>query len=125
MVKYLDMVRAIAKLLKTSFPTYNIYTEEIKQGMKRPAFHINLMPQSSVNFNRYYREQRILVDVSYFSEEDPDLQSSQKNLDMANILQNVFNLGIPALDNVVFLGGLTFNVVDRVLHTTFNQSIVS
>lgn len=119
MIKFSDIVRHLSKLLKGSFPTYNIYTEEIIENVKRPAFHINLMPESSSNFNIYYREQACMVDISYFSDEKPDLQSRLKNMDMCNTLQGILNTNLSVLDRKLIINNLTFDIVDRVLHTTF------
>lgn len=119
-IKYNDIVNHLKKLLKTNFPTYKIYSDEIKENMIRPAFHINLMPETSINFNVFYREQNVLIDISYFSDDLPDMQSKTKNLDMANTLQNIFNTDIKIYDNYINVSELDFDIVDRVLHTTFN-----
>lgn len=121
-VTYNDVVNHVKLVLSKSFTDYSIYSEEVKEGMKRPAFHINLLPEMSINFNKYYREQNVLVDVAYFSDEEEDLQSKEKNLDMASKLQNVFNMDLKVLDRFLNIQNLTYDIVDRVLHTTFNLS---
>lgn len=88
--------------------------------MQRPSFQIQLMPLVSRNFNEYYREQRALIDISYYSDEKPDLQSNFKNFAMANSLENVLNTDIKVLDRNLDLQELEFETVDRVLHSTFN-----
>lgn len=119
-VTFNDIVNGLKLILSTNFIDYNIYFEEIKQEMARPAFHINMMPLTSNNFNQYYREQRCLVDISYFSEESTDLQSNFKNLEMSNKIQSVLNTDIKVLDRNLNLQELEFETVDRILHTTFN-----
>lgn len=122
-VKYTDIVSAIKSLLHTGFPTYTIYSEEITEGMKRPAFHINLLPETSTNFNKFYRDQLVMVDISYFSDEPVDLQSKVKNLDMAYKLQDIFDMSLSVLDRAIHVDNLTYEITDdRVLHTTFNLS---
>jgi len=119
MVKFSDLLNGLTKILFTNFAGHKIYSEEIVQGMKRPSFFIQLMPLSSLNFNEYYREQRALVDISYFSDEAPDLQSNLKNFEMANAMQSVLNTDIKVLDRNLNLQELEFETVDRVLHSTF------
>lgn len=120
MVKFEDLSNGICKILKTSFPTHKIYTEEIKQGMQRPSFFVSIIPLASDNFNTYYREQRAMVDISYFSEEKSDLQSNKKNFEMAHKLQSVLNTDLKILDRNLNLQELEYETVERVLHTTFN-----
>lgn len=119
MIKFNDLLNGLKKILSDNFKDHKVYSEKIIQKINRPAFHINLMPLVSNNFNIYYREQRAMVDISYFSDEPPDLQSSVKNFDMANILQSVLNTDIKVLDRNLNLQGLEFEIIDRVLHTTF------
>lgn len=121
MIKYTDLVNGLVKILSTNFPTYNVYKEPIIQNIKRPAFHINVLPIASNNFNEYYREQTCLVDITYFSDEQADLQSHLKNLEMTNSLQTVLNTDIKVLDRNINLQELDFTWDDeRVLHTQFN-----
>lgn len=120
MIKFNELLSGITRILKDNFRDHTIYKEEIKQDMTRPAFHVNMMPLSSTNFNKYYREQRVLIDISYFSDDMPDLQKRTANFDMMNKLQSVLNTDIKVLDRNINLQELEFDTVDRVLHTTFN-----
>lgn len=120
-VSYQDIVNHIKKLLSANFVDYHIYDDAVRENMKRPSFNINLLPEMSSNFNRFYREQTVMVDVAYFSEEESDLQSKAKNLDMAYKLQNVFNYSLSVLDRNLHIDNLTYNITDdRVLHVIFN-----
>lgn len=117
MLKFNDVVNGLCEILSSNFITYNIYTEEIIQELIRPAFHINVIPITSNNFNEYYREQQCIVDISYFSDEDTDLQSNAKNLEMSNNLQSVLNTDLKILDRNLHLQELQFDTIDKVLHT--------
>jgi len=119
LVKFNDLLNGLKTILFNAFSGHAIYSEEITQGMKRPSFHINLKPLSSINFNDYYRQQRALIDISYFSDEAADLQSNLKNFAMANNLESVLNTDIKVLDRNLNLQELEFETVDRVLHSTF------
>ena len=119
MVKFNDLLNGLKTILFNNFTGHAIYSEEITQGMKRPSFFIQLMPLSSLNFNDYYRQQRALIDISYFSDEAADLQSNFKNFEMANNLEAVLNTDIKVLDRNLNLQELEFETVDRILHSTF------
>lgn len=119
-VKYNDLASGISKILKTALPTYKMYTEPITQNLVRPAFFINVIPVSCLNQNIYFREQRALIDISYFSDELPDLQSNKKNNAMANSLENILNCDLKILDRNLNLSEIEFNTEDRVLHATFS-----
>jgi len=119
-VKFSDLLNGLKKVLHDNFIGHTIYTEPIIEGQKRPSFMIQLMPLTSTNFNDYYREQKVLIDISYFSNEPADLQSNLKNFEMANLLENAFDGGIKVLDRILNLQELDFNIVERVLHSTFN-----
>jgi len=118
------------KVLSTNFAGHAIYSEAVIENMARPSFFIQLMPLNSTQFNEYYREQKVLIDISYFSDEPADLQSNLKNFEMANLLENALNNGIKVLDRVLNLQELDFNIVERVLHSTFtvlwyNENVVT
>lgn len=120
MITFNDIPNAISATLTKAFPTHTKYFEEITQKIHRPAFHINVMPESSVNFNKYYREQNLLVDITYFSDEQPALQSKTDNFDMINKLQNVLNMSLEVKDRKLNIQQLNFDIIDRLLHATFN-----
>jgi len=120
LVGFVDVLNGLKKVLSTNFVGHAIYSEPIAEGMTRPAFFIQLLPVLSSNFNDYYREQRALIDISYFSDEPPDLQSNVKNFTMANLLENALNNGIKVLDRNLNVQDLEFETVDRVLHSTIN-----
>jgi len=119
-IKFNDLVNGISKILKTNFPTHKIYTEEIIQKLERPCFHINTKPLKSNNFNKYFREQRVLVDISYFSDEKKDLQTNGNNFNMMNNLETVINTDIKVLDRNLNVQELEFDTIDKVMHAMFN-----
>ena len=119
-VKFNDVSNAICKLLKTNFPTHSIYTEEVIQKLKRPSFHISVIPINSTMDNVFYNQQNVLIDISYFSDEKPDLQSVDSNNEMANTLQKTLNTGFQVKDRFLKIDQLTFETIDRVLHTNFS-----
>jgi hypothetical protein len=118
-LSYNDIGEGISKILKAAFPTYKMFFEPVTSGMQRPSFFINTIPVSCLNQNIYFREQRALIDINYFSDELPDLQSNKKNNAMANSLENILNCDLKILDRNLNLSEIEFNTQDRVLHATF------
>jgi len=119
-VKFSDLLNGLKKVLSTNFVGHTIYSEAVIEGMARPSFFIQLMPLTSTQFNDYYREQKVLIDISYYSDEPADLQSNLKNFTMANLIENALNGNIKVLDRNLNVQELEFETVDRVLHSTFN-----
>lgn len=118
-IKFKDLINALSKVLSTNFKDYSIYIEDVEQNMKVPAFHINVLPVSSSNFNIYYREQLVLVDITFFSSKWLSKRVKKENLEMANKLQEVLNTDLQVLDRRLNIKKVEQNIVENVLHTTF------
>lgn len=121
MTGYNDIRDAIMKLLKTAYPTANIYGEEIQQGFKRPAFFVQLVPGASTTINIAHRQKSILADVHYFS----DAVASERNRDMwnkAEELDAVFGTTLCVEDRNFFIQDAQPEIVDEVLQYQFNLS---
>jgi len=65
-----DIVKAISKTLKTEFPECKIYGEEVKQGLKAPAFTIFSIQSTMEKMpNNRYRRLNPFV-IHYFPKDD-------------------------------------------------------
>ena len=118
-IEFIDIINAITKTLSDRFPDNQIYIDEIEENMITPCFQINLMPLTIVNENNLYRQQNVLIDISYITDTNAQLSNKNKCLEMSNKLQNVLNEGISVLDNFIDIQELEFDIVDKILHTTF------
>lgn len=92
---------------------YEIYGEEIKQGLKEPCFFIKLLKssQNQVVRNRYFRRQSF--DIHYFPE-----SSIQAEKEMLNIADKLYEtLEYIKCENDIFRGTeMNHEIVDNVLH---------
>lgn len=115
MMTLLDIQKAISKKLNSKYNNYYIYVEEVKQGLKRPSFFINIMPISTDNFVAY-QDKLINIDIMYFSKNE----TNAENLDMINLLEDLFKMTLEINDRVITIKSLNFKVVDDILHCSFS-----
>ena len=62
----LDMKKAVTKKLKEAFPECNIYTKRVEQGMKAPAFHVDLVPYDAPSIGVHGRRIHYFVNCTFF-----------------------------------------------------------
>ena len=83
----LDMKKAITKKLKDAFPECNIYTKRVEQGMKTPAFHVDLVPYDAPKVGLYGRKIHYFINCTFFPTIEGDLD---QNLQAWEIWKNTF-----------------------------------
>lgn len=92
---------------------YEIYSEEIKQGLKEPCFFIKLLKSSKeqVIGNRYFRRQAF--DIHYFPK-----SSTQSEKEMLNMVDKLYEaLEYIKCEDEIFRGTeMKHEIVDNVLH---------
>lgn len=115
MITLLDIQKSISRKLDSKFSDYYIYTEEVKDGLKRPSFFINIMPISTKNFIAN-KEKLINIDIMYFSENE----TNEEKLNMINMLEDLLNITLEIKDRVITIESLDFKVVNDILHCIFN-----
>lgn len=115
MITLIDIQKSISRKLNSKFNDHFIYSEEVKQGLKRPAFFINIIPISTDNFP-VYKEKLINIDIMYFSSNE----TSEENLNMINMLEELFNMTLIIADREITIGSLNFRIVDDILHCNFS-----
>ena len=72
----LDMKKAVTKKLKEAFPDYNIYSKRVEQGMKAPAFHVDLVPYDAPKVGLYGRSIHYFVNGTFFPTVEGDLEQN-------------------------------------------------
>ena len=83
----LDMKKTITKKLKDAFPECNIYTKRVEQGMKTPAFHVDLVPYDAPKVGLYGRKIHYFINCTFFPTIEGDLD---QNLQAWEIWKNTF-----------------------------------
>lgn len=115
MITLMDIQKAISRKLDSKFTTHYIYVEEVKEGLKRPSFFINIMPVSTDNFITY-KEKLANIDIMYFSKNE----TNNENLEMINLLESLFNTPLKIQDREITIRSLNFKVIDNILHCNFS-----
>ena len=72
----LDMKKAVTKKLKEAFPECNIYTKRVEQGMKAPAFHVDLVPYDAPSIGVHGRRIHYFVNCTFFPTVEGDLDQN-------------------------------------------------
>lgn len=72
----LDMKKAVTKKLKEAFPECNIYTKRVEQGMKSPAFHVDLVPYDAPKVGVHGRTIHYFVNCTFFPTIEGDLDQN-------------------------------------------------
>ena len=72
----LDMKKAVTKKLKEAFPECNIYSKRVEQGMKAPAFHVDLVPYDAPKVGVHGRSIHYFVNCTFFPTVEGDLDQN-------------------------------------------------
>ena len=72
----LDMKKAVTKKLKEAFPECNIYSKRVEQGMKAPAFHVDLIPYDAPKVGVHGRRIHYFVNCTFFPTVEGDLDQN-------------------------------------------------
>jgi hypothetical protein len=72
----LDMKKAVTKKLKEAFPECNIYTKRVEQGMKAPAFHVDLVPYDAPKVGVHGRTIHYFINCTFFPTVEGDLDQN-------------------------------------------------
>ena len=83
----LDMKKAVTKKLKEAFPECNIYTKRVEQGMKTPAFHVDLVPYDAPKVGVHGRRIHYFINCTFFPTVEGDLD---QNLQAWETWKNAF-----------------------------------
>ena len=92
---------------------YEVYNEEIKQGLKEPCFFISCLNPTNRIFlgKRYFRENNFCIQYFPKSEHKPNAECYE----VAEKLNRCLEL-IPVLDEVLHGTDMKFEVIDGVLN---------
>lgn len=94
MITYEDILRAVIKILNTTYPTIPIYGDEVTEGYKLPCFFTTLLPIESETQTKNYIITNLLIVISYFS----DCKDSLKCLEVMSTLKRQFGISLDVDD---------------------------
>jgi hypothetical protein len=114
------IIKGISRALYDEFgDDYNIYTEDIKQGLEEPCFFIQCINPRITRFrgSRYYRENQFAI--QYFP------KSKDYRKECFNVIDRMYTaLEFIAVDGGPILGkGIDTNIYDGVLSFTINYDM--
>ena len=75
-ISTLDIKKAVTKKLKDAFPQCNIYTKRVEQGMKTPAFHVDIVPYDAPKVGKYGRSIHYFINCTFFPTVEGDLDQN-------------------------------------------------
>lgn len=118
-----DIINAIAISLKTEFGSgYSIYTENIEQGLREPAFSIVLLESINEQIVGVRYKRTSAFDVHYFPKDK--LNAKRECIDVAERLTLCLEF-IKSVDNIYHMIKMNYEIVDGVLHffVTYNPIV--
>lgn len=101
MLSLLSVLKAVADLLKTKYPSpeTSYYTDEIVEGFKEPCFFIKLIKTKNTETKNTNRNSLSII-ITYFADENKNRQLAF--IDCQDSVENAFSIG--------------FSVAERFLH---------
>ncbi len=123
MTSYNDIRDAIITILKTAYPTYSIYGEEIQQGYKHPAFYVQLIPEPASTINKAHRQKQILIIVHYFSSATANARARDM-WEVADELDTLFTASLTVDDRSIYIQEANPEIIDEVLQYQINMSYI-
>lgn len=69
-INIIDIKNAIVKKLKQAFPECNIYSSRVEQSMKKPCFHLDIVPFESPKVGKYGYHIHYFINCTYFPEKE-------------------------------------------------------
>lgn len=117
----IDIQNAIAKTIRAEFGDgYDIYTENIEQGLREPCFSIVLLEafNEKIIGNRY--ERTSAWDIHFFPKDK--LNAKRECLEVAERLTLCLDF---LIDNISHMIKMNYEIVDGVLHffVTYNPIV--
>ena len=94
MIAYQDILKAVIKVLNTTYPAIPIYGDEVTEGYKLPCFFTTLLPIESKTQTKNYISTNLLIVISYFS----DCKNSLKCLQVMSKLKQAFGICLSVED---------------------------
>lgn len=111
-MKLADIKTAIVARLQSQIPGVNIPAMEVKQGFKKPAFFVEIVPISKVNQSPGQFTRSVTVIIHYFSVNETHIE----NLEMQDQLEEAFDLILTVGDRWLIIDHIESEIVDKVLH---------
>ena len=84
-----NIKNSIVKKLKTSYPSYEVYDELVKQGMIEPCFFVKIIEQDTTKEMKNRYKFKYMFDIHYFLDENTVNLNEQYHSMAENLFENL------------------------------------
>ena len=114
-------ISGICAALKSKYPEYSIYKEDVHQNLEPPCFHVNLISSDFIKQAGRRAELRNQYDIKFFPDEGGEIEK-QCNSVMMNLLDQLAFITLPDGD-LLRATNVSAESVDDVLHFSCGYNI--
>ena len=119
MIKLRSIQKALVELLKSKYPTYKVYFDNVEKSSV-PYFYVEMFVHSSVGDYTYF-DRTVQVDISFRAMEDKNGRIKRSELyEMSDSLECIFRPVLQVEDRYITINDFEHTFIDEVLHFIFN-----
>lgn len=119
MIKLRAIQKALVELLKSKYPNYKVYFDNIEKS-KAPYFYIEMFVRSGIGDYTYF-DRTVQVDITFRPIEDKYGRIKRSELyEMSDSLECLFRPVLKVDDRYITINDFEHTFIDEVLHFIFN-----
>ena len=119
MIKLRAIQKALVELLKSKYPNYKVYFDNIEKS-NAPYFYIEMFVRSGVGDYTYF-DRNVQVDITFRPIEDKYGRIKRSELyEMSDSLECLFRPVLKVDDRYITINDFEHTFIDEVLHFIFN-----
>lgn len=119
MIKLRAIQKALVELLKSEYPNYKVYFDNIEKS-NAPYFYIEMFVRSGVGDYTYF-DRTVQVDITFRPIEDKYGRIKRSELyEMSDSLECLFRPVLKVDDRYITINDFEHTFIDEVLHFIFN-----
>jgi hypothetical protein len=119
MIKLRAIQKALVELLKSKYPNYKVYFDNIEKS-NTPYFYIEMFVRSGVGDYTYF-DRTVQVDITFRPIEDKYGRIKRSELyEMSDSLECLFRQVLKVDDRYITINDFEHTFIDEVLHFIFN-----
>lgn len=119
MIKLRAIQKALVELLKSKYPNYKVYFDNIEK-LNAPYFYIEMFVRSGIGDYTYF-DRTVQVDITFRPIEDKYGRIKRSELyEMSDSLECIFRPVLKVDDRYITINDFEHTFIDEVLHFIFN-----
>ena len=103
-----DIKESLRGEIKAKLPSHKIYAVEVKEGFKRPAFFVEVIPVNIQN-RLYYKDVSVTVNIRYY----PEGETYEEIMDISDKLTEIFGATLKVGDRVLTINNQESETTDE------------